>query len=181
MISAIKQRRSIRSYQDKPVEEAKVNEILKAAIFSPSARHLYPWEFVVVKDEDKREKLAQATPWASFAAEAPVVIAVLGDKDESEELIEDCSIAAEHMLLEIDNQNLGSCWIQIRGNQHQNQATGDKRPAEDYVRNLLDIPENYMVLCLIPIGYPAQDKQPHSEDEWQQRKQKIHWEQFKGN
>lgn len=129
---------------------------------------------MVVKDKDTREKLAEATPWASFAAESPAVIAVLGDKEQSDEIIEDYSIAAEHMLLEIDNQNLGSCWIQIRGNNRPN----NQGPAEDYMRNLLGIPERYMVLCLIPVGYPAEEKAEHGEQEWEERKDKIHREQF---
>lgn len=174
MIEAIKHRRSLRGYQDQEIETEKLNEILKAASFSPSARHLYPWEFVVVKNEETRETLAEATPWASFAAEAPAVIAILGDKEKSDEVIEDCSIAAEHMLLEIDNQNLGSCWIQIRGNNRPN----NQGPAEDYVRDLLNIPDKYMVLCLISVGYPAEEKEAHSEKEWEERKEKIHRERF---
>lgn len=170
MIESIKKRRSIREYKDKNVEEEKINEILKAAMFSPSARHLYPWEFVVVKEEEKREKLGKATKWSSFAAEAPVVIAVLGDEKKSQEVVEDCSIAAEHMLLEIENQDLSSCWIQIKGNSHNG------KPAEDYVKKLLKIPDKYMVLCLLPIGYPDEEKEEHKDSEF--REEKVHREEF---
>lgn len=174
MIKAIKKRRSIRDYKDIEIEEEKINEILKAAMFSPSARHQYPWEFVVVRDKEKREKLGKATSWSSFAAEAPVVIAVLGDKNKSEEVIEDCSIAAEHMLLEIENQGLSSCWIQIRGNYY---PTGEgNTSAEDYVRELFQILEKYMVLCLIPVGFPAEEKSEHSDAEF--KEEKVHREKF---
>lgn len=168
MIKAIKNRRSIRKYVDKPIEEEKLREVLKAAAYSPSARHIYPWELIIVKENETREELAKSTNWSDFASEAPVIIVVLGDKKKSNELIEDCSIVSEHIMLEASNQDLGTCWIQIRG--HEKDGTS----SEGYVRELLDIPPNYLVLSMITLGYPEEKKEKHSQKEFQEKKDKYH-------
>ena len=71
--------------------------------------------------------------------------------------IEDCSIAATIAQLTATDLGLGSCWIQIRGRQH-----ADGRPAEEYVREVLGLPASLSVLCLLSVGYPAEDKPPRA-------------------
>lgn len=154
MIDAIKERRSIRSFKERDVEEDKLQEILKAASYSPSARAQYPWSLVVVRDDDKREMFSETTNWSSFASESPVVIAVTSE--ETETWIEDSTIVAEHTQLEATNQGLGACWIHIRGNE-----TPEGESAEDKVKEILDLPEDQRVLCLIAIGYPDEEKGEH--------------------
>jgi nitroreductase len=65
MIEAIKKRRSIRRYTHEEVTEEQVNQLLEAAMYSPSAWHARPWHFVVVRDRDKKEELSHATPYSS--------------------------------------------------------------------------------------------------------------------
>jgi len=168
MLEIIRKRRSIRNYLAKDVEEEKIAEILKAAMFSPSAMHRRPWEFVVVKDPEIRKKLSRATNWSSFASGAPVMIIVVADEQKSREWLEDASIVAEHIYLEATNQGLGSCWIQIRDSKRP-----DGSNTEDYVRSLLGIPANFRVVCLMPIGYPAEQLPEHQNSEFEKRK--IHW------
>ena len=171
MLEVIKERRSIRSYLPKPVEKEKIEEILKAASFAPSANHLRPWQFVVVEDKEIKEKLSRATPWASFAAQAPVVIVVCADEDFSDQWLEDSAIVGAHLYLETVNQGLGTCWIQIR-----EASTPEGSDAEDYVRQLLKIPQNFRVVALFPLGYPAQTLPEHSEKEF--AREKIHPEKW---
>lgn len=173
MLDIIKKRRSIRSYKSDPVEDSKIDEILKAAMFSPSACHTRPWEFIVVKDQKTKASLSQTTPWASFAKDAPVVIIVCADTkkafsvEDGTTWIEDSSIAAEHIYLEATNQGLGTCWIQIRC-----VKSDDGKNSEDIIKKILTIPSHIRVLCIFPIGYPKEEKPEHSDSEY--KKSKIH-------
>jgi nitroreductase len=78
IMEAIRSRRSIRSYQDRPVEQDKLNLILEAGRLAPSARNLQDWRFVVIQDKDKRQELSTAARGQTFVAQAPVVIAACG-------------------------------------------------------------------------------------------------------
>lgn len=170
MLEVIKKRRSIREYLPKEVEKEKLDEILKAAMFSPTAHHSRSWEFIVVKDKDLREKLSCATNWAGFAKTAPVIL-VLCSKDDLY-WIENTSIAAENIYLEATNQGLGTCFIQVN---HQ-MIKVDGKDSEDYIKDLLKIPEGIRVLCLMPLGYPAEKKEEHKDSEFDLKK--IHNEKW---
>ncbi len=167
MIPAIKKRRSVREYLAENIPEEKLNEIIMAAMYAPSANAAYPWDLVIVKDPQTKEKLSKTTPWSTHAANANIIIVVVGHEQESKEWVEDCSIIAEHIWLEATEQGLGSCWIQIKGNDN----------AEKEVKNLLNIPEEYRVLCLMPLGVPANKAPEHSEEDFD--KSKIKQEKYK--
>ncbi len=171
MLEVIRQRRSIRSYLKKDVEKEKLHEILKAAMFSPTARNHRPWEFIVVTESGTRKQLSVATPYASFAAEAPVVIVVCYDMNRGRRFREDCSLCAGNIYLEAVNQGLGTCFVQIA--EGTEAEVGDP---EDYVRQVLSIPASYRVQCLLPVGYPERVPAPHREEEFEERK--IHYERF---
>lgn len=151
MFDLLGKRRSVRSYMPRGVEDAKVEEIVKAAMMSQSAMNRRPWQFVVVRDSETKRRLAEATVYSGHVAEAPVVIAVCADEAKASRWVEDCAIVAENIALEVTNQGLGTCWTQIR----EGHAKG--HDAEAYVREVLGIPEGFRVLCLLPIGYPAQE------------------------
>lgn len=164
----IRKRRSIRAYQDRPVEEEKIEKILKAAQFAPSANHKNPWQFWVVKNSQVLAKLSQATPWSSFIAQAPLAIVVCADETLSGEWLEDASIVGAHIYLEATNQGLGTCWVQNRGSK-----TGQGEDSEQYIKRLLGIPDHFRVIATFPIGYPAQEKPPHSDRDCE--KDKVHF------
>jgi nitroreductase len=167
MLDAIKKRRSYRNFKDQEIEEEKLDKILKAAQFSPSSNHCRPWEFIVVKDKNLKEKLSQTTPWASFAKQAPVILVVASSKNHFN-WIEDCAIAAENIYLEATNQGMGTCYIQVR----QENVTKQ----EDHVREVLDIPVNVRIACLMPLGYPQKEKPEHSEADFEE--QKTHYNRY---
>ena len=153
----IRKRRSVRKYTDEEVKDEHIFEILKAAFYSPSASNRRPWHFIVVKDEDMKKKLSKTHKWSSMVADASVVIVVCADEEEASRWIEDASIATEHMHLKAHDLGLGSCWIAVRSE--------DTKKRENYVSDLLNIPENIRVLCLLPIGYPDEDKSEHDDEE----------------
>ncbi len=160
-------RRSHRVYTDEPVGDEYVRTIIRAALMSPTAKGLRKWRFVVTDNKKKIEELSGVRPAGSqFLAGAPVVIAVLGDPQEQEMWIEDGSIAAVSMQYQAEDLGLGSCWCHIRGRESKDAGV----TAEQKVREILDIPEKYSVLCLIAVGHPADERKPQNEDalKWDQ-------------
>ena len=159
MYELLKARRSIRKFQDKQVEEGKLDTILKSALLAPSSRRRQPWEFIAVTDRELLQKLSTCRTYgAEFLAGAPAAVVVLANPEKSDVWIEDAVIAAIIMQLAAQTLGLGSCWIQIR---ERFTATG--LPAEDYVKEILNVPGKFKVQCIIGLGYPAEDKPPHVE------------------
>ena len=169
MLDVFKKRRSHRQFLNKPVEDEKINEILKAVMFSPSAHHQREWEFIVVKDKLVRQKLSEATKYTSCALESPVVIVLVSP--EVHQWVEDLSIIGEAIYLEATNQGLGTCWMHIK-----DLGSIDKPDPEGYVRDLLGIPSDKRVLCFFPTGYPKMDLTEHRDEEFE--KDKIHYEKW---
>lgn len=162
-LSLIQKRRSIRRYLDKPVESEKVDRLIEAALRAPSSRGFNPWEFVVVTDSILLEKLSKAKPHgASFLKDASLGIVVCADPEKCDVWIEDASIASIFIHLAAESMGLGSCWIQIRKRMHDQTKT-----AEQYIRELLNIPQNFNVESMIAIGYPAEKKSPHPKEDLQ--------------
>jgi len=161
MYELLKARRSIRRFQDKPVEKDKLDIILKCALLAPSSRGRKPWEFVVVTDKVLLQKLAACKAHgAEFLAGAAAAVVVLAAPEICDVWIEDASIAAILLQLAAQSLGLGSCWAQIR-----ERFTTAGSPAENYVKELLHIPDKFKVLCVVGMGYPAEDKPPHTEAE----------------
>ncbi len=157
MLKTIKKRRSIRQYRDKEVEDEKIEEILRAAMTAPSAHHRRPWRFWVIRDPKIKEKLSQVHRWASFVAKAPVVLVIGSDKDEF--WIEGGAIVASFVYLEATNQDLGTCWVQVR-----EMKTEKGEESEKYVKKLLGVGKEVRILCLMPLGYPQKALPGHSRE-----------------
>ncbi len=157
LFEVFQRRRSIRRFEDRPVEKEKILRLLEAAFLAPSGRNIRPWHFVVITDRDIIRKLADAKSGARPLTTAPLAIVVAADEDTTDIWIEDSSIAADHIHLAATDLGLGSCWIQIRGRQNiQSDQT-----AEQYVRQLVGLPECFRITCIIAVGYPAEHKPPH--------------------
>jgi nitroreductase len=157
-IDLLRKRRSIRKYDDRPVEQEKIDLLVEAALRSPSSRGFNPWEFVVVTDPEILARLAKAKPHgASFLAKAPLAIAVCADPEKSDVWVEDASIAAIFLHLAATDLGLGSCWIQLRKREYD-----DTQTASDYAARLLGLPDGKNVSAVMAIGYPAQQPKPHA-------------------
>jgi len=117
IMEVIKQRRSIRDYEDRPVPEEKLNRILEAARLSPSARNSQDRKFIVIREKEQRRKLAQSAGHQPHVAKAPVLIAAVGTKPEYHmpngvpAYPVDLAIALDHMTLVAVEEGLGTCWI----------------------------------------------------------------------
>ncbi len=164
ILNLIFKRRSIRAFTDAPVTDAQIDALLQAAMAAPSANDRRPWAFVVVREEARRRALAETHQWSYMCASAPVVFAVLGDPGASDHWVSDCSAATENLLLAASGLDLGAVWIGIY----------PRAPREESVRQALNIPERWRVLCLVPVGHPAETKSPRTRYE----ASKVHYESF---
>lgn len=164
VLEAIRNRRSIRKYLSKPVEREKLDKILEAGRWAPSASNKQPWHFVIVTNEDKRKELADVHPYGRFMAESPVVIIVLGDPELHPKYhLADPHNAVMNMLLAAYAQDLGTCWMGVRDTD-----------IEPKFRELLSIPESLRVVCCVSLGYHDVDRDSSRRD----IDDIVHWESF---
>jgi len=146
VIDTIAQRRSIRAYKDRPVEEEKLHIVLEAGRLAPSANNMQEWRYVIVRDQKIRNELMAAAKGQRFVSEAPVVIACCAKTDEKVMTCGqlaytiDVAISIDHMTLAAVEQGLGTCWIGAF--------------YEDQVKQILNIPEHIRVVQLLTLGYP---------------------------
>ncbi len=160
MLDILRRRRSIRRFAERVIEPEKVEALREAVLRAPSSRGLNPWEFVFVDDPELLQALARAKKHGSaFLAEAKLAVVVAADPQRCDVWIEDCAIAATVLQLAAVSLGLDSCWAQIRKRNHD-ERTG----AADYVKRLLGLPGDYEVLCVIGIGYAAEQKEGHPRD-----------------
>ncbi len=160
ILNSILQRRSIRKYKGDPVEKEKLERCLEAGRLAPSACNAQPWTFIVVDEPGLKEEVAktaraQALNMNRFAAQAPVIIAIveepanvtstLGSKIKRKHYpLMDIGIAAENICLQATEEGLGSCMIGWLN--------------EKKAKKLLGVPSGKRIPLLISLGYP--------EDEW---------------
>ena len=152
VFEAIRTRRSIRRYLDKPVEKEKLAKVLEAARLSPSAVNFQPWSFIVVTGKEQKEKL-----WQSYGSDwfisAPVIIVACANLDQAWKKFDgeeywkvDLSIAIQDLILAAWEQGFGTCWV---GAFHEEEA-----------KQALGIPGNVRIVAMTPLGYPAEEKGP---------------------
>lgn len=171
-LDLIRTRRSIRQFQDRPVEAEKIDILVESVLRAPSGKGVNPWSFVVVTDPGTIKALSKAKPsGATFLANAPLAIVVCADPSKTDVWIEDASIASIYLHLAATDLGLGSCWIQIRERKHD-----DKTSAGEYVSRLLGLPEGMVVHTMIAIGYAKEEKAPHPKSSLEY--DKISWDHF---
>jgi len=152
VLTEILQRYSCRAYQDRAVEQDKLDRIFEAARMAPSARNMQEWRFVAVRDPQLRMRMQVAANNQPFVAQAPVIIAACAvNADYTMRCGQkagpiDVAIALEHIALQATAEGLGTCWI------------GSFYP--DQVRQILCIPDNVAVIELMTLGYPADQPRP---------------------
>jgi len=149
---AIKNRYSVRKYKPDPIPEEKLNKILEAARLAPSAHNAQDWKFIVVRDKTKRKQLAIAANSQDFVGEAPVVIVAVATNPDRimscgvPTYAVDLAIAIDHMTLQAVEEGLGTCWIGAF--------------SQEKVKEILQIPQQYKVVVLLPLGFPADTPGP---------------------
>jgi len=162
MLELIKKRRSIRKYTHQAVTDGQIRQLLEAAMAAPSGSNIQPWEFVVVRDPELKRQLAQAHTWSYMCADAAVVFVVCGNEGASHHWVEDASAATENLLLAVTALGLGAVWV----------AMYPHHDREAHARQVLGIPQDIRILCLVPVGYPAESKPPGTK----YREDKVHYD-----
>lgn len=169
-LELVQKRYSCREFSNQEVEKEKIEKVLEAGRLAPTACNFQPQRILVVTDEEKKEKLKECT---RFTFDAPVILAVCYDKNESwkrkydgqDEGIVDCSIVSTHMMLQIEELGMGSTWV------------GSFDPMK--AREILKIPENLEIINLLPFGYPAEDSVPSAMHEKRKVMSEIaFWNEF---
>lgn len=151
-------RRSIRSFTSDPVSQEQVDMLLKAAMAAPSAGNRKPWHFVVVTDPVARTALTKAHPYADMLLEAPLGIVPCGEPglsfpDRPDYWIQDLSAATENLLLAAVGLGLGAVWCGVFPIQERVEA----------FRRVLGVPERVIPFALVPVGHPAEAKEPRTQ------------------
>ncbi|MHC4458935.1 MAG: nitroreductase family protein [Planctomycetota bacterium] len=146
VLEAIRKRYSCRAYQDRPVEQEKLDVILEAARLAPSAKNIQDWRFVVVTDKEKQCRLAEAANNQKFLESAGAIIVACSSVDHVMRCGQaigpiDVAIALEHICLQATELELATCWI------------GSFYPEK--VRAVVNIPQDVAVIELMAVGYPA--------------------------
>ena len=170
-IENIMTRTSIRQYKDQPVEQEKIDILLKAAMAAPSAVNLQPWHFIVITDKQTIGLLSGQQP-----TNAPLLIALCGDTDKTtmpdgkmklpDFWVEDVSAATENLLLAAHALGLGAVWTGV--------YPAMERVAE--VANVLNCPQNIVPVAVVRVGYP--DEAPEPKDKF--KEENISYNKFGG-
>lgn len=167
----VKRRRSIRSYKDKKIEREKIEKMVQAALTAPSGRGKDPVEVIVVEDEKTLEKLANSRGKASqWLKGAPLGMVILADSDSST-WISDASIVATIIQLQAEEFNIGSCWLHV-----ENRKADDGSDVEENIKEILDIPSEMSILCMLSLGYKNENKSEHDINNL--KYEKIHYEKY---
>lgn len=157
IIKEIVNRRSIREYKPDPVSEEQIFEVIKAAQFSPSASDNHAIEFIIVKNQDTKDKIYEIID-QEFVKEAPVLIVLATDATKTPCPLQDVSSAAANMLLQATALGLGSVWKNVRPE------------LADRVKAILGVPEKFVLNIIVPLGYAKEAQPPHTETEFEKGK-----------
>lgn len=150
VLENIHARKSVRSYTEAPVEEEKVDKLVRAGMAAPSGRDSRPWEIVVVNQRAVLDAMAEGLPYAKMLTEAPMAIVVCGSPEKSSYWYVDCSAVTQNILLAAEAMGLGAVWT----------AAYPYEERIAVVSEALALPENIVPLNVIPVGYPKGEHAP---------------------
>jgi nitroreductase len=149
IMEAIKNRRSVRAYDPRPIEPASYQRLRDALRFAPSACNFQPWRFILVEDTQMKANIAEASNGQTWMAQAPLIVVACGFPVQAYKKMGgyfnsvdiDLAIALDHLSLVAAGDGLGTCWI----------GAFD----EQAIKKLLEIPKEVKIVALMPVGYPA--------------------------
>ncbi len=161
-LDALKNRRSVRSFNSKPVAKNIIEQIVDSARLAPTARNVQPFEFIAVTDKDLLKKISDFTDNGKFISGCSCCLAVFCQ--DTKYYLEDGCAATENILIAATDLEVSSCWV-----------AGDKKPYCEDIAKLLQVPSGIKLISLIALGYtdePVQvcPKRPLS--------QLLHWQKF---
>lgn len=146
-------RRSVRKFLAGKVEHDKLQRIVDMALQAPSSRNTRSTRLVVVEQPELLEKMSQMRDYGSaFMKDAQAAIVVMGDKNASDLWLDNCAITATILQLAVVDEGLASCWVHVN-DRPVLRAEPEGKKADEFLREKLNIPENYGILCAIALGY----------------------------
>jgi len=168
-ISCVMDRRSVRQYTDRPVDDETLEKLLRAGMYAPSAMNSQPWEFIAVRDRAILDKLSEGAPYWKMLKSAPLAIVIAADISEykashKDFFIQDCSASAQNILVAAEGLGLGGVWL-------------GTLPVEDrmeHVRKTLAIPDGIIPFVILPIGWPSEHPHPHTS----YHGEKVHYDKY---
>ena len=152
-MDAIMLRRSTRKFLETPVEEEKLERILRAAMQSPTGHNAQEWEFLVVREKETLIMISQASVETSAAKNAPLAILLLANMERAAATAPmiwaaDLAAAAQTILIQAEAEGLGAVWL----------SCWPYEAKMAHLRELFSLPEHIVPYCVIPIGYKAKTK-----------------------
>lgn len=163
VIEAMKKRRSIRSFKKKKIPAKILAKILEVATYAPSSGNLQNWEFILIRDENAKKRIAEIAFGQSFIEEADVIIVACsnqnkmfryGERGEKLYAIQNVAAAIQNILLAAHFFGIGSCWI----------GAFDSKE----LKKFLELPENIMPHAIIPLGYPNEKPNIPKRIDWKE-------------
>lgn len=147
-IEALKTRRSIRKFTDKNPDLNIIIKAISIARYAPSAKNSQPWRFIIIRDKKIIDKLSRLHRGASPLSNAKIAVVVIANKEESPvSYMVDASLATMYLWLALHCMGLGAVWIQTLRNTNE-------------INNILGIPNNYVPVAILAIGYPDEKPEP---------------------
>ncbi len=150
-IDIIKNRRSIRTYDENLIPERIIEAILDCARLAPTARNKQPWLIGVVTDKQILDKMGKTCSTGPFIADSAACFTVFCKKDEKYYL-EDGVSATMNIIHACEANGVKTCWV-----------AGDKKPYVNEIARLLEVPDEYTLVSLIPAGYSQESAQPKNK------------------
>ena len=150
VLEAIYRRRSIREYTDTEITSEQLREIVRAGIWAPSGLNNQPWRFVIVRDVEIREQVAEQTHYGHIVRAANALIAVYLSKKEMYDTVKDIQSAGaciENMLLATEALGLGAVWL------------GQILKNKDVVNRIFQLDDNFDLMAVLALGHPAHHNQ----------------------
>jgi nitroreductase len=168
VLDLIFSRRSIRRYTSQEVEQEKLTWLLEAAMAAPTACNSQPWEFIVVTEPETLSELRARLQFARYNAPAAIVVCgnpSIGHNSAAKHYWEqDCCAATENLLIAAAGMGLGTVWIGVHP------LPGPIKT----VSEILCIPPQVMPLCLVFVGYPAEQPRPRTQYD----KRRVYWQEY---
>jgi nitroreductase len=144
-------RRSIRRFTDQKVDNLTLKEILRAAMYAPSAVNKQPWHFVVIDDPTMLRKIMEIHPHAGMLQTASHAIVVCGDEELQHDdgyWVVDCGAATQNLLLAAHTLGLGTCWVGLQPREERKTSFS----------RLLSLPPQVKPFAMVALGYPKENK-----------------------
>ncbi len=160
MLKRFAYRRSVRLFTDEKISDESLTRILKAGMLAPTGMGRKTIEYIVIEDKATIRSLVNVKKHSTHPLKtATLAIIILGDSQKADTWIEETSLAAIFMQLEVSALGLGSTWIQI-----DKRFNHVEQSSVEFLRERFNFPEHMRPLCILAMGHKAEHPAPYNED-----------------